>query len=320
MKVSRIQTLVVLLVTLSLPACNASRGKPHEKVPQVTVTTVQSKAVTLTEQYVGQIQSHHRIDVRAPEAGYVEEVPVKPGQKVKQDDLLFQIRRTLGQQKRDPENTDKVVSIKAAFDGVVARLPHQHGSYVQRGETLATLSDSSEMWVYFNIPEARYLEYQAAQRREQQDELKIELVLATGDKFNRPGKLAAIGADFHSAAGNVSFRADFPNPDGLLHDGQRGTVLISRVQEGALVIPQGATFEFVGKRYVYVVDQDDVAHRREIVVQNEVDDLFVIKAGTLAVDDKIVVEGIRRVRDGDKVAYDGRQAKKVVANLKHRSE
>ena len=74
----------------------------------------------------------------------------------------------------------------------------------------------------------------------------------------------------------------------------------------AIVIPQRATFEILDKRYVYVVDKDDVAHQREIAIKNELEDIFVIKSG-LGVDDKIVLEGIRQVRDGDKVEYEVRQ-------------
>jgi membrane fusion protein (multidrug efflux system) len=61
-----------------------------------------------------------------------------------------------------------------------------------------------------------------------------------------------------------------------------------------------------------------VAHQREIVIQIELEDLFVIKKG-VGVDDKIVLEGVRLVRDGDKVEYKDRQPKKVVANVKYTS-
>ena len=95
-------------------------------------------------------------------------------------------------------------------------------------------------------------------------------------------------------------------------------MLIHRVQKDAIVIPQRATFEILDKRYVYVVDKDDVVHQREIVVQNELDDIFVIKKG-LGVDDKIVLEGIRQVRDGEKVEYEFRP-EEVVAHLKYHAE
>ncbi len=209
-------------------------------------------------------------------------------------------------------------TVKAPFDGIVDHLHHQQGSLVQEGEVLTTLSDNSLMWVYFNVPEARYLEYMANLNQNKED-LQIELVLANGNKFEQPGKIGAIEADFNNQTGNIPFRADFPNPDRLLRHGQTGTVVISRVQNDAIVIPQRATFEVLQKRYVYVVDKEDVAHQREIVIQNELEDLFVIKKG-LGVDDKIVLEGIRQVRDGDKVEYEDRPAEQVAANLKYHAE
>ena len=129
---------------------------------------------------------------------------------------------------------------------------------------------------------------------------KIELVLANGDKYAQPGTLGAIAAAFNSRTGSISFRADFPNPDRLLRPGQTGTVLIGREQDDATVIPQRATFEVLNKRYVYVVDKQGVAQQREVVLQNELEDIFVVKDGVHA-GDRIVVEGVRRVHDGDKV-------------------
>jgi membrane fusion protein (multidrug efflux system) len=209
-------------------------------------------------------------------------------------------------------------SIKAPFDGIVDRLRHQQGSLVEEGEDLTTLSDNSQMWVYFNVREARYLEYMT-ELRQHKDELHIELVLADGSKFPQTGKINAIEADFNNETGTVPFRADFPNPDRLLRHGQTGNVLISRVVKDAIVIPQRAIFEVLDKRYVYVIDEEDVAHQREIVVQNELEDIFVIKTG-VSVDDKIVLEGIRQIRDGDKVEYEDRQAEQVVADLKQHAE
>jgi membrane fusion protein (multidrug efflux system) len=209
-------------------------------------------------------------------------------------------------------------TVKAPFDGIVDRLHQQQGSLVEEGEILTTMSDNSLMWVYFNVPEARYLEYMANLNKNK-EELKIELVLANGNTFENIGKIGAIEADFNNENGNIPFRADFPNPERLLRHGQTGTVLISRVQNDAIVIPQRATFEVLQKRYVYVIDKDDVAHQREIVIQNELEDLFVIKKG-LGVEDKIVLEGIRQVRDGDKVECEDRQAEQVAANLKYHAE
>ena len=210
-------------------------------------------------------------------------------------------------------------SVRAPFDGIVDRLHEQLGGLVKEGDILTTLSDNSVMWVYFNVPEKRYLEYMASLNQPKQDQ-RIELVLANGNKFKQLGKIGAIEAQFNNENGNIAFRADFPNPDGLLRHGQTGTVLISQVLHDAVVIPQRATFPNLAKLYVYVVGKDDVVHQREIVIQNELEDIYVIKDGILDVNDKIVLEGIRQVRDGDKVEYEFRQPEEVLANPKNKAE
>jgi membrane fusion protein (multidrug efflux system) len=187
--------------------------------------------------------------------------------------------------------------VKAPFDGVVGRFLQQQGSVVKEGDALTTLSDTSVMWVYFNVPEARYLEY-TADRDQVKVGTPVDLVLATGDKYPEAGKLGAIAAGFENDTGNIPFRADFPNPKGLLRHGQTGTVLIRESLKNAVLIPQRATFEVLDKRYVFVVGKDDVVHRREIAVRNELEDLFVVRKG-LEVSDRIVVEGVRQVRDGE---------------------
>ena len=78
--------------------------------------------------------------------------------------------------------------------------------------------------------------------------MPVELVLANGSKFPEAGKLSAIAAGFENDTGNISFRADFPNPKGLLRHGQTGTVLIPEHLKNAIVIPQQATFEIRDKR------------------------------------------------------------------------
>jgi len=208
-------------------------------------------------------------------------------------------------------------NIKAPYDGIIDRLHHQQGSLIEEGEILTTLSDNSLMWVYFNVPEARYLEYQ--KNKDQKNGLKIELILANGKKFDHPGKIGAIEADFNNLTGNISFRADFPNPDGLLRHGQTGTILLKRVQDNAIVIPQRATFETLARQYVYVIGKDHVVHQRDIVVENELDDLYVIKEG-LDVDDKIILEGVRQVRDGDKVDFEFVASADVLGHLKFAAE
>jgi membrane fusion protein (multidrug efflux system) len=363
MKVTPILFMILAFVSLSQTGCSMHAEEQHHEAHKIVATNPQSQAITLTQRYVCQIHSQRHIKVRALEMGYLEAIPVKEGQRVKEGDLLFTVKPILYQAKLDAEqaearvaqlqlkyaqqlSADKVVSVnevslrkaefdkaqakadlaaaelgfasvKAPFDGIVDRLLQQQGSLVQEGEILTTLSDNSVMWVYFNMPEARYLEYMTELSKH--DDLKIELELATGEKFPQIGNIGAVEADFNNETGNIPFRADFPNPDRLLRHGQTGTILISRVQNDALVIPQRATFEVLNKLYVFVVDKDDVAHQREIVVENELDDIYVLKKG-LNTDDKIVLEGIRQVHDGEKVAYEDSKPEEVATRLKFHAE
>src|SRR5262249_41620989 len=155
---------------------------------------------------------------------------------------------------------------------------------------------------YFNVPEVTYLEHVAG-REGNRESPEVKLTLADHTKFSHAGKIGAIEAAFNSETGTIAFRADFSNPEGLLRHGQSGTVSIDREQKDAIRIPQRATFEDRGVRSVYAVDKDKVAHRREVVVQNEAEDYFVVKKGVEA-GDTIVVDGVRLVRDGEKIEPD----------------
>ena len=209
-------------------------------------------------------------------------------------------------------------NVIAPFDGIVDRQEEQLGSLIKEGDILTTLSDNGVMWVYFNVPEGRYLEYMSGQAQHQESQT-IELVLANGKTFQHTGKIGAIEAKFNNETGNIPFRADFPNPDRLLRHGQTGNVLIHRTLKSALVIPQRATFEILDKRYVFVIDKEGLVQQRYIVVQNELDDIFVVKSG-LDVSDKIVLEGVRQVHDGEKVEYEFRKPEEALANQKHHAE
>lgn len=212
-------------------------------------------------------------------------------------------------------------NVKAPFDGIVDRQRNQLGSLIEEGDVLTTMSDNSLMWVYFNVPEAQYLEYKAELDKDggKSDHLQIELKLANGEIFPQEGKIGAIEADFNNMTGNIPFRADFSNPEGLLRNGQTGTILIHRTLQNLLVIPQRATFEILAKRYAFVVDKDNVVHQRDIEIEGEQDDIFVLKSG-LKEGEKIILEGIRQVKDGDKIKYDFRDPKEVLSNLKYHAE
>lgn len=190
--------------------------------------------------------------------------------------------------------------ITAPFNGIMDRLHVRHGSLVEEGEMLAALSDNSSMWVYFNVPEAQYLNY--ASRMHKDSLIHVQLRMANNEVFNHEGVVTTIEADFNNETGNIAFRATFPNPDGLLRHGETGTILMSEPMKGALLIPQKSTFEILDKKYVYVVGVDGKVHSRQITVGAEMQHIYVVTEG-LAKDDKILLEGLRKVKENDKIDY-----------------
>jgi membrane fusion protein (multidrug efflux system) len=208
--------------------------------------------------------------------------------------------------------------IKAPYDGIIDRLYEMQGSLIDEGDMLTTLSDNDVMWVYFNVPEARYLEYMQAEQSERESNT-IELQLANGETFKYPGKIAAIEGQFNNETGNIPFRADFENPQHLLRHGQTGNILIHHTLHDAIVIPQRAVFEVLDKLYVYVIEKDGTVRQREITVKEEQEDIFVIASG-LDVNDKFVLEGIRQVQDGEKVEYEFMKPEEALSHLKYHAE
>jgi membrane fusion protein, multidrug efflux system len=264
-------------------------------------------------------------DLAKLELDYTKTLADKKG--VSQKEVqLYKAKLAKAQAKADLAEAElNFTKVKAPFDGIIDRLKTQQGSLVKEGDILTTLSDNKVMWVYFNVTEKRYLEYMAETGQNKQSP-DIVLMLANHSKFPHLGKIdpahniGAIEANFNNETGNIAFRADFPNPDGLLRHGQTGTVLISRPLQGAILIPQRATFENLAKQYVYVVGKDDVAHQREIVIDHELEDIYVIEKGILDVNDKIVLEGIRQVKDGIKVEYEFIPPEKAMSNQKNHAE
>ncbi|MGV3632659.1 MAG: efflux RND transporter periplasmic adaptor subunit [Bacteroidota bacterium] len=201
--------------------------------------------------------------------------------------------------------------IKAPFTGIMDRFKVRLGSLVDEGELLTSLSDNSKMWVYFNVPEAEYLEYKS---KHQSEHAQVELVMANHEVFEQPGFIETIEADFNNETGNIAFRATFANPKGLLRHGETGNIRMSVPFRNALIIPQKATFEILEKKYVFVVDKKNVVHQVEVKVAAEMPDLYVISGG-LKQKGRILLEGIRKVKDGDKISYTYMNPKKVIRDL-----
>lgn len=336
--------LFPLGLALALGGCAAHAGEEPETEPRYPATSALLADTTITREYVCQIRSVQHIELRALEEGYLQDILVDEGQRVKEGQLLFRIRPVLYQaevQKAAAEaefaeieyrNTkaladSNVVSpnelalakaryekakaelgvaqahlgfteIRAPFDGIINRFQARKGSLVNESDLLTELSDNSHMWVYFNVPEAEYLQFKKEQKTGNGTQVKLRM--ADHEVFDQVGEVTAIEADFDNTTGNIAFRATFPNPDGLLRHGETGNILMESHLKDVLLIPQKATFEVLDHRYVYTVGKDGVLRTTRVETGPELPHLFVVDKG-LTKDDRFLLEGLRKVKDKDKV-------------------
>lgn len=202
--------------------------------------------------------------------------------------------------------------VRAPFDGIMDHFQVRLGSLVNEGDLLTTLSDNRKMWVYFNVPEAEYLNYKTHMQQENLNH--VNLLMANQQLFNHPGVVQTIEADFNNETGNIAFRATFPNPNGLLRHGETGNIQMTLPLKNAMIIPQKATFEVLEKKYVYVIDKDSKVRSREITIEAELPHIFVVRSG-LNKDDKILLEGLRQVKENQKIEYKVQQPASVISNL-----
>lgn len=202
--------------------------------------------------------------------------------------------------------------VKAPFDGIMDHLHVREGSLLDEGELLTTLSDNSKMWVYFNVPEAEYLDYITNGHKD--DKTVVSLLMANNKEFNHKGVVETIEGEFNNETGNIAFRATFPNPDKILRHGETGSILMKIPLNDALIIPQKATFEVLDKKFVFVLDKNNVIRQREIFISAELPHLFVVEKG-LSENDKVLLEGIRLVKEGEEIAYEFVQPKKAISSL-----
>ena len=204
-------------------------------------------------------------------------------------------------------------AIRAPFNGLVGKFGDiRTGSLLDEGDLLTTLSDNHKMWVYFNVPEARYLNYMKIKRKNLSQQ--VQLRLANKEVYPEAGIIETIESEFSNTSGNIAFRATFNNPHSLLRHGETGNILWPKVIKKAIIIPQKSTFEILDKKFALVVDRRGVLHEREIVVAEEAPNVYLLKSG-IRPDEMYLLEGQNKLSKGDKIKYKMMDPQSVIKNL-----
>lgn len=214
---------------------------------------------------------------------------------------LAQAQATLTQAK----STIAWTSVTSPVDGIVGAIPYRLGSLVDKAYVLTTVANTNNVYVYFSLNEKDLMEFlQKAPGNTQAEKIKnmpeLSLILADGSIYPEKGKVSTISGLVNTATGSVSFRADFPNPQGLLRSGTSGKISIPRHLDNVLIIPQKATFAQQDKVLVYKVQGDSVVQTIVSVLKVPGGQDYAVTSG-LSNGDRIVTDGVATLVNGKKI-------------------
>ncbi|HEX9166275.1 MAG TPA: efflux RND transporter periplasmic adaptor subunit [Gemmatimonadales bacterium] len=197
--------------------------------------------------------------------------------------------------------------VTSPIDGVAGLREVDLGTYVGSPQptVLTVVSRIDPVRFDFGIAESEYLalarESSAAGRGSRRTEENLELVLADGSIHPQKGRVSVIGRGVDPATGTLPIQAVFTNPEKVLRPGQFARVRVPlRMLKNAVVVPQRAVIEVQGTFSVAVVGVDSTVEIRPITATTRVGSEWVVSSG-LAPGERIVVEGIHKVRQGSKI-------------------
>lgn len=205
-------------------------------------------------------------------------------------------------QRVNASNNFSYTEVRSPADGVVGTLPYRVGTLVSAAmpKPLTTVSDNSNMYVYFSLAETQLLELTrryGSKEKVLADMAPVTLQLNDRSTYSMPGKVETISGVIDPATGTVSLRAVFPNPEGLLTSGGSGNVIIPVQRQNCMVIPQTATFELQDKVFVYTVADGKAQSMPVQVTRVNGGQEYIVESG-LEVGTVIVVEGAGLLREG----------------------
>ncbi len=215
---------------------------------------------------------------------------------------LAQAEASLTNAKRNLEYTE----VTSPSDGIVGQVPYRIGSLVSASiaTPLTTVADNSSMYAYFSMTERQLLTMirEGGSQKEIVDKMpKIRLQLIDGTLYPDSGRVETISGVIDPTTGSVSMRAMFPNEHNVLRSNSTGNVIFPNVLENVILVPQSATTEIQDKKFVFVLQPDNTVKNTEIQVYTLNDGQNYYVTGGLKVGDKIVIEGVQAIHDGQTI-------------------
>jgi membrane fusion protein, multidrug efflux system len=199
-------------------------------------------------------------------------------------------------------------TIAAPIDGIIGKINVDRGNLVGKSEPtlLATVSKVNPIYVDFSVAEADYIRLAPrisadVQGRSDRPRQPLELLLSDDKPLPQKGRVVFVDRAMDNKTGTIGIRAEFPNPDQLIRPGQFGRVRgVIDQRPNAILVPQLAVQEQQGAKTVLVVEAGDKVALRPIKIDDRVGEFYVVAEG-LKPGERVIVEGVQRVRPGVQV-------------------
>ena len=225
------------------------------------------------------------------------------------ENQLAQAKATLAQaeaQLINAKNNLSYTQVTSPSDGVVGTIPYRVGSLVSASiaTPLTTVADISEMYAYFSMTERQLLSMirEGGTMKEILDKMPdVQLQLIDGTMYADSGRVETISGVIDQTTGSVNMRALFPNKHNILRSGGTGNVVFPNPLHDVIMIPQSATTEIQDKRFVFVLQADNTLKNTEIKVFTLDDGKYFYVTEGLKKGDKIAIEGVQSLKDGQAV-------------------
>jgi RND family efflux transporter MFP subunit len=217
----------------------------------------------------------------------------------RQNEAVVASYRALVKKAQDDVNSTLVVS---PVDGRIDVNDVSVGTYVQAGSTtLVTMGGLDSVFVQFNMSENEYLSL----RQVSQNHIAnsgwgedVMITLSNGTVYPIKGKVTQADRSLANNSGTLTLKASFANPDGMLIPGMFARVKIPGIPvKNAVLVPQRAVQQVLDKSLVTVVNADNTAEPRSVILGEKVGSYYLVKEG-LTVNDTVVVEGLTKVQEG----------------------
>ena len=225
------------------------------------------------------------------------------------ENQLAQAKASLAQAEASLTNAERnleYTEVTSPSDGIVGKVPYRIGSLVSASMAtpLTTVADNSSMFAYFSMTERQLLALikEGGSQKEILEKMpKVRLQLIDETMYPDSGRVETISGVIDPTTGSVSMRAMFPNEHNVLRSNSTGKVVFPNVLTNVILVPQSATTEIQDKKFVFVVQADNTVKNTEIQVYRLNDGQNYYVTSGLKAGDKIVVEGVQALHDGQAI-------------------